>query len=210
MISVYHDFIRNTYRLRSKADAIYAIPRNHQDWRFKYASISLISEIWQCWCRFCYEVIYQSCRGTQLRNGSTIPQRLSDNSRQRIAYEIKEFSHGHTPKPRQRLRYKSEEPTWGDVDLLLRAIPYLGIANSTELTTAFGISVPSPSHLQIVRNACNHLDSETMQRVRSIQPYYIGSIQQPYELIWCLESNTRSDAIFVWISDLELIAKLAT
>jgi hypothetical protein len=95
--------------------------------------------------------------------------------------------------------------------MLLRTIPNLGITNSTRLITAFGISAQSPLHLQIVRNACNHLNSETMQKVRAIQPYYVGTVSQhPCELMWCLESKTRADAFYFWIDELITIVDIAT
>jgi hypothetical protein len=211
LISVYRKFLLNTFRLRYKADAIYSIPVNHEDWRFHYASMSLISETWQAWCRFCCEVIQESCRGTQLRNGTLVPRRTADNSRERIAYEILEYARSQTPRPAKRFTYLSQEPTWGDVNLLLRALPRLGVSNSPQLITAFGISTQAPAHLQIVRNACFHMNRETIKKVRSIQPFYVGTVNHhPCELIWCLESNSRSDAVYFWLDEMETIAALAT
>jgi hypothetical protein len=140
-----------------------------------------------------------------------VPPRTVDNSWQRVAYEISEYAYKRTPQPNFRYIHLSQEPTWGDVNLLLRALPRLGVFNSAQLITAFGISTQAPTHLQIVRNACYHRNSETIQRVKSIQPYYVGAVNHhPYELIWCLESNSRSDAVYYWLDEMETIAELAT
>lgn len=211
LVSVYRNFLLNMFRLRGKAETIYNIPVSHEDWRFRYASMSLISETWQAWCRFCHDVVLESCRGTQLRDGTSVPPRRADNSRLRVAYEISEYARNNTPHPHRRFTYLSQEPTWGDVNILLRALPRLGISNRVQLITAFGISTQAPTHLQIVRNACYHMNSETIHRVRSIQPFYIGTVSHhPCELIWCLESNSRADAIYFWFDEMETISNLAT
>ena len=210
LILVYRNFLLNTLRLRRKVDTIYRIPVNHEDWRFRYASMTLISETWQTWCRFCCEVIMASCRGTHLRNGTLVLPRPANNNRQRVSYEISEYARSHTPLQNKQNAYLSQEPTWGDVNVLLRALPRLGVSNSVLLITAFGISTQAPTHLQIVRNACYHLNSETIRKVRSIQPFYIGTVNHPCELIWCLESTSRSDAVYFWLDEMETIAALAT
>ena len=207
----YRRFLNNTHRIRSKAETASNIPSTHDDWRFKYASVAILSEMWQSWCRFCYSIVLASCRGTNNRDGTIVPPRAAENSRGRVAYEVYEYARGRIPRKNNRFRYLSQEPTWGDVNMLLRALPDLGLSNSAKLITAFGISTQSPSHLQIVRNACYHLNSETIGQVRSIQPFYIGRVNRhPYELMWCLESVTRSDAVYFWIDELEIIAALAT
>jgi hypothetical protein len=211
MITLYRKFVRNCNRLRCKADAIYSLPANHQDWRFRFASVNLISELWQAWCRLCRGVILFSCAGSVRRNGTVLLPRPTDNRWQRIAYEVNEYGHGRIPTRTRICRYLSEEPTWGDTNLLVRSIPHLGISNSAQLITAFGISAQSPSHLQIVRNACYHLNIETMNRVRSLLPFYVGTVRQhPSELIWCLDGNTRCDAFYCWLEELGVIAELAT
>ena len=47
MTKLYRDFIHSTSRLYNKAEIIATSPINHRDWRFRYASITLISEMWQ-------------------------------------------------------------------------------------------------------------------------------------------------------------------
>jgi hypothetical protein len=211
IVFLYRQFLANTNRLKCKMNAIYAIPRNHQDWRFQYASVALLSELWQVWCRFCCQLMVSICMGTQLRDGTIVSGRPGNNNRNRVAYEVLTLSRGGTPASTKVCSYIYQEPTWGDVNMLLRALPLMNISHSSHFITAFGISVQSPSHLQIVRNACNHLDNENMKKVRAIQPYYIGSANKhPYELMWCIESSSQSEAIYFWLDELLTIADLAT
>lgn len=152
-----------------------------------------------------------SCSGTFSRDGSSVTRRLGGNTWQRIAYEFKEYARSKTPEPAKSIVSMWQQPTWGDMDKFLSVVPKLGIANAATLTNAFGCSFQAPKHLQIVRNACQHLDMETFNEVRRLIPLYIAyPINHPSELIWLLYPTTRSDAIFEWIVELELIADLAT
>lgn len=210
MINHYRAFIQSIYRLRRKTDAIYSVPGSHQDWRFHYASVNLVSELWQTWSRFCRQLIILSCNGACLRNGGTVAPRTGDNTWQRIAYEVAEYGRGHSPQVGKKIYYRYQEPTWGDVNVLLKAIPHLRLSNSTMLLTALGVSLQAPKHLQVVRNACHHLNNETMNKVRSLQPFYMGPVKHhPIEIIWCLDPASRNHAILVWYDELETIASLA-
>jgi len=128
-----------------------------------------------------------------------------------VAYEAKRYAKGKSITPTGRINYRRHEPTWGDVSFLLNAIPGLNTSNMTELMLGFGVSLAGPEHLQIVRNACAHIDKESMADVRSISSYYVGkSLKHPVEIIWWLAPSNKTDAIFTWLDDLEIIANLVT
>jgi hypothetical protein len=104
-----------------------------------------------------------------------------------------------------------QQPTWGDVNVLVSAIPRLGIHNDSTLLSAFGSSLYGPIHLQKVRNACAHINSETMNDLRSLAAYYVSrQLNHPTEVMWWSEPITRTDAIYIWMEDLESIADYAT
>jgi hypothetical protein len=103
-----------------------------------------------------------------------------------------------------------QQPTWGDVNVLVSAIPRLGIHNDSTLLSAFGSSLYGPIHLQKVRNACAHINSETMNDLRSLAAYYVSrQLNHPTEVMWWSEPITRTDAIYIWMEDLESIADYA-
>ncbi len=197
--------------LRNLIVQIIDVPESHRDWRFKYASVSLISELWQVWCDFCREIIILSCNGTYNRDGSPVTGRSGDNTLQRIAYEFKEYAQNRIPKPSKVTTFSWQQPTWGDIDKFLIVIRSLGIANVVTLTDAFGSSLQAPRHLQIVRNACQHLNTDNFNKVKGLLPFYLASpINHPFELIWLSYPTSQSAAIFDWIDELEWIADFAT
>jgi len=211
MISTHRRFFKKNLRLRERAEYIYAWPSSNPEWEFKYLSFSLLSDIWQNWCTFCREVILKSCVGANSRSGTIIYPRSRINSWQRIAYETKQASKGRTIDATSTVTFRRHEPTWGDINLLLTAIPRLSISNANNLLTGFGLSLYAPRHIQIIRNACVHTDSESMQEVRNLMIYYIGTgLKNPIDLMWWLESVTKTDAIFFWLEELEIIADYVT
>ena len=212
MISAYKQFIRRCAILRNRAEHIYAWPVAKPEWQFRYFSVSLLLDIWQGWCDFCRTVVISSCQGTTTRTGTSISSRTTaPNTWQRIGYEALCASKRKSSSPGKALRFRRHEPTWGDLSVLLRAIPALSPANSATLLSGFGLSLHGPKHLQIIRNACAHLNWETMLGIRSLAVFYIGTrIEHPCDIMWWLEPASKSDAVFCWLDDLEIIASQVT
>jgi len=211
MKTVFQDFILKTVKLRQVAETIYMWPNTSPVWQQRYLSYSVASQLWQIWCSFCRDVILNSCQGGTTRSGIRIVARPNDNSWERVGYEAKEYAKGNTPHTTRTLRFRSQEPTWGDQAFLLRSMTGLSPVNLTTLQTGFGLSLSGPRHLQIVRNACAHTDSETMLQVRRIAINYNGvNLQNPIDIIWWLDSTTKTDAFFQWIEDMEVIAGIVT
>jgi hypothetical protein len=211
MISIYRKFFNKIIKFRERAESIYAWPSTNPHWEFNYLSFSLLSDIWQNWCKFCREVILKSCIGTKTRSGTIIQPRTSLNSWQRIAYEVNQASRGRAIDRTSTITFMRHEPTWGDIDLLLAAIPRLSLSNTNNLLTGFGLSLIAPRHIQVVRNACAHINSESMQQVQSLMVNYIGTdLKNPIDLMWWLEPVTKTDAIFFWLDELEIIVDYIT
>ncbi|MBV1929104.1 MAG: hypothetical protein KUG81_06285 [Gammaproteobacteria bacterium] len=113
--------------------------------------------------------------------------RSTNNDRKRVAYEAKQASRGQSAKPGKVIQYLRQEPTWGNPDVLLTAIPVLSPANSDDLMSGFGLPVYAPKHIQTVRNACAHLNAETMADVRSLLVFYRGSgLSHPLDILLSL------------------------
>ena len=211
MKSIYRDLLKKHTFFRKRAEAIYTWPTSHPDWEFKYLSASLLSDIWQNWCLFCRAIIMKSCMGAKTRSGTTIPPRAGFNSWQRISYEALQAIHGNTVHPSRVVRLMRYEPTWGDQSVLLKAIPILAPQNAGSLMTGFGLSLHAPKHIQTVRNACFHINSETMSEVRRLAAFYIGrGLSHPTDIMWWLEPSSKADAIFFWIEEFDIIAEQVT
>lgn len=211
MKSVHKDLIRKHSSFRKRAEDIYSWPTARPDWEFKYLSTTLLSDVWQSWCFFCRSVVIKSCAGTTSRTGTIIPPRPSVNTWERISYEAKQAICGNPIHPSRTLNFMRHEPTWGDQSALLRAIPALSPLNAANLITGFGLSLNAPKHIQVVRNACFHTNSETMTEVKRLVTFYVGrGLSHPTDIMWWLEPTTRADAIFYWLEEFEIIAGQVT
>jgi len=205
--NLHNRFINNIYKLEQRADTIRNDIIAADKWNSKYLTESLLSDLWQHWCVFCREVIISSCRGCKTKSSALVGNRLSDNSWQRIGYEARQGANRSAVQPNRNINYLRNEPTWGDIDKLIDIIAAVNPNNKNELITAFGINLNGPKHLQITRNACAHKNVETMMMVKSISiSYIVNRINQPYELSWEIDNNSRKIAIYKWIEDMLIIA----
>ncbi len=207
MIETYKKYLKRNFVLRERAESIYILPSNATPWEFQYLSFTLLSDVWQNWCGFCREIILLSCVGTTTRSGSIISARAIDNSWKRVAYEAKQAIIGKSAAQGKTIQFRRHEPTWGDQNVLLTIIPSLAPANASTLFSGFGIPIYAPKHVQVIRNACAHLNSETISEVRRLLPLYKGkNFSHPLDLLWWIEPKNNSDAIFFWLEELELVA----
>lgn len=211
MIKSYRKFVKRSETSRRRAESIYLWPTNRPDWEFKYLSASLLSDIWQTWCDFCRSVILKSCIGSKTKSGISVPPRPGLNSWGRIAYEATQAFKGRPIRPAGTTTFRRHEPTWGDQSLLIRAIPVLSPANRNSLIAGFGLPFSAPRHIQAIRNACAHLNSESMNEIRRLMIYYNGTnLSHPIDIMWWLDPLSRTDAVFTWIDELEIIADHVT
>ena len=211
MISTHKNLLKKHIFFRKRAETIYEWPTSRPDWEFKYLSKSLLSDVWQNWCLFCRAIIIKSCSGTETRSGITLSPRTGLNSWQRISYEAKQAFQGNNIHPSRKLNFLRHEPTWGNQGVLIRAIPVLAPQNARALMTGFGLSLNAPKHLQTVRNACFHINHETMSEVKRIMTFYIGRrLSHPTDLMWWIEPSSQADAIFHWLEEFEIIAEQVT
>ena len=113
--------------------------------------------------------------------------------------------------PTKRIKSLREEPTWGDQTKILDSINALRPKNCSSLISAFGLSLRGPKDLQIIRNACAHLNGDSLALVRQIRIYYLSPfLNHPSDLAWQQENKRRQTAFYLWLEDLKLIAEQAT
>lgn len=212
MRKAYTGFIRKSSLLKTRAEKILEMRADHERWQFQYLSHALISDLWQCWCLFCREVLIQSCNGTISTRGSIIqPRNVADNSPLRIAYEVNQYRKGQQANHGRTINFLRQEPTWGDQSVLLRVIPRLGLSNQANLMVGFGLPIYAAKHIQTVRNSSAHINSESVNEVRSLLPLYTGrGFVHPLDIIWWNEAGSGSEAIFFWVDELHTVAYLVT
>lgn len=207
----YRRFLSDLDRSRRRGIEIESESSRLTAWRIRLLTEGLISDLWQDWSNFTRTVLLMSCQGCITRNAIKIQRRPCDNSWQRISYEAKHASQDRAVVFGQVNRFRRQEPTWGDTGKALKIIHQLNPANKSKLISAFGLSVSGPTHMQLTRNACAHKNEETMAALRKISIHYISKpLQQPSELVWQLHKRNNTVALYSWISDLQVIAGIAT
>ena len=112
----------------------------------------LLSRVWQTWCDFCRRCVIESCVGTTNANGTMIvglPSAASEAHVSGAAIKAKKAQTGpFWGAPNALLR---NEPTWGDIDVLVKVLTRLSPNNSANMLAAFSSSHPSAKALQIGR-----------------------------------------------------------
>jgi len=182
-------------------------------WQHRYLTESLMSEVWLTWCLFSRNIIHKSLRGTKARNSQLIISRQGDNSWQAIGHQCKRAARSENQvaaiPPSFLMR---NEPTWGDIGSIIKIINALNPSNQGQLTTAFGLPLHGPKHLQLVRNCAAHKTIENLLNLRSqlSLTYTLHNKVTPSEVAWSLKTGTSDLAINVWIDDMRTIADVAT
>ncbi|OCW96946.1 hypothetical protein [Alishewanella sp. HH-ZS] len=205
----YKSFIKKSTKFKQRADLIL----NHRSelWMIQYLNISLLSDLWQAWCSFSREVILSSCNGTTTRSGARVPPIAGDKSWQRLGYVVQQAKRGNPIKPSKTIAFLREEPTWGDQNVLISAVNTLMPSNMTTLLMGFGQPTKAIPHIQTVRNATAHLNSETIANVKQLLPFYLGhGFSHPIDIMWMQDPNARTEAIYYWLDELQLIADIVT
>ena len=83
----------------------------------------ILSRVWQSWSRFCRSAVFNSCLGTVNNTGNSIAALPAASSEAHVSgAAIRAHKNTNPPYwgvPNSVLRY---EPTWGDVDVLVKVL----------------------------------------------------------------------------------------
>jgi hypothetical protein len=207
--TLHNRFIRKCFIFRQRVKEISLLRSKMTPWQIHYLIESLLSDIWQSWCMFCRQLILLSCQGTIARNGDVVAKRLGDTSELRLTYEAKQYAAQQPLKPNgQNAFHKRYEPTWGDLNLLIRMISGLNPNNSANLLVSVG-SFSKIKELQFLRNACAHKNSETISGVKLMFLVYgTHNVNYLSEYAFCSSAGAR--LVEIWLFEMETIAFLAT
>lgn len=181
-------------------------------WEFRFISEALLFNLWIDWNTFVKQVLVLSCNGSITRSGAVVPARtVPDNSENRIAYEMRQYSKGFAVHPTKTFS-GAVEPTWAHPDRIITCITGLASSNTAALQMAFGAAgLFGPKRMHLVRNACAHKSRLNRIDVLSLRSLYsTNHFFDPIDIIWGSNPSTNSIAIFERIEDLEYIADLAT
>lgn len=171
----------------------------------------LTSTLWQYWCSFCRRVVICCSLGCQTRLGTVLSTCVTPTTWERVSYISMRAKSGSSIQPLRENSLLRLEPTWGDVVRIQKTITYLNPQNKNHLLSCFGSVTRGPVHLQRVRNASAHLNSQTLDDVKSLRAYYNSSrIRHPVESLTWIDPSSNDYAFISWITEIRIIAEITT
>ena len=135
----------------------------------------------------------ESCVGTTNAHGVTIaalPNAATEAHVSGAAIIAKKAQTGpFWGTPNTVFRY---EPTWGDIDVLVKVLTRLRPSNSANMLAAFSSSHPSAKALQIIRNAAAHNHAQNLNEVLTLRSSYIVfPIAHPIHALFWTEPGSK-------------------
>jgi len=168
----------------------------------------ILSTLWQIWNRYCRQVVMASCLGCDTR---TLGRLAGIHAAEPIvAYIAKHQKNGSPPNSTGTLTVTRFEPTWGDMAKLVQIITALAPVNESQLLAAFG-TVPRISHIQDLRNATAHRNTQAMQTVFAWQASYLAQrVRHPLEALFWTDPVASKYLVLARIDDMSQAAYLAS
>lgn len=169
----------------------------------------LLSNLWQSWNLFCRDVLIASAYGANTATGALTTSPYSGRPEAEISYVSTKLSKQQTIGTIKPLAGRHLEPTWGDAVKLNRISVGIGTSNSSTLASAFS-GVRLISDLQICRNACSHMNSETVALVAAARIRYEDtSLRHPSQMMFWTDPLTKDFAWKAWIDEMNLVSSFA-
>lgn len=171
----------------------------------------VLSRVWQCWGAFCRTCVIESCRGSTNASGGSIaglPGASSEAHVSGAAILAKRKATGPWwSSPNTILRL---EPTWGDVDVLVKIVTRLSPTNSGSLLAGFSTSHPSAKAFQVIRNASAHNDAQSMIEVMTLRSSFIVfPIVHPIHALFWTEPRSKDFLVMNALDELKTAAATA-
>jgi hypothetical protein len=169
----------------------------------------LISNLWQAWNLFCRDILIASAQGANTTTGALTTSPYSGRPEAEISYVSEKLSKNQSIGTIRPLAGRHLEPTWGDADKINRISIGICASNSGSLASAFS-GVSMISDLQVCRNACAHLNSETIASVIAGRVRYNDTfLRHPSQMIFWSDPMTKDFAWKAWIDEMILVADFA-
>jgi hypothetical protein len=168
-----------------------------------------LSRVWQAWCAFCRSCVIESCLGTTTGNGIVVtPHALALSDAHVSGAANRARDHLHCWGPTNSILRK--EPTWGDVDVLVKILPRLAPGNSPQLLASFSAGSQGAKALQMIRNAAAHDNYQTRAEVMGMRSAFIVfPINHPIQALFWQQPTSGDFLIFHAIDDLRAAAAAA-
>jgi len=165
----------------------------------------LLSRVWQAWCSFCRTCVIDSCIGTVNRKGVVIDALPDAASKEHVSgAAIRAARMPKCPWQGQANRSLRTEPTWGDVDILVRVLTRLHPVNEKQLVAGLSSGHPSAKALQLKRNGAAHNHHQNLAEIQTLQSaYLVFPIGHPTHAMFWTEPNSGDFLVTNAIQDLK-------
>jgi hypothetical protein len=165
----------------------------------------LISRVWQRWSEFCRDCVVKSCLGTTTGAGAVVTALVEAINEDHVSGAAiranRKVSLPYWGNPNALLRL---EPTWGDVNVLVRVIGRLRPSNAPQLLAAFSSCYRNARALQVIRNCAAHNHIQNFIEVQTLRSAYIVfPINHPTQAMFWTEPSSGDFLITYSIQELK-------
>lgn len=165
----------------------------------------LLSRVWQAWGNFCRSCVIESCLGTIDGAGvviTALPDATSDAHVSGAA--IRAMKAPNPPFWGVTNTVLRAEPTWGDVDVLVKILARLRPNNFTQLLAAFSSGHSSAKALQLIRNGAAHNHVQNLNGIQTLRSaYLVFPISHPTHAMFWIEPGSSDFLVTHAIQDLK-------
>lgn len=165
----------------------------------------LLSRVWQSWNFFCRHCVIESCVGTTDASGTAIAGLTDAASEEHVSSAaIKARKDPKGPYWGTTNSALRAEPTWGDVDVLIKILARLQPKNSARMLAAFSSSYASAKALQVIRNGSAHNHGQNMKEIQALgSAYLVFPIAHPTHAMFWTEPRSKDFLVTHAIDELK-------
>lgn len=195
---------RRLFRLRGLIDTFAPPIQTEKDRVVAFAAIEALN-LWDSFARS----YYLSCVfGAKLRSGSAVRLSLAGLRTADAAVRSAMASAGRRA-PIGGLIRRRDEPSWHDVQLLLKLFQYVGASHLAQLQSALSYPTDVFRFLPTVRNFFAHRNRDTAHKVRDAAPL-LGVLgpSKPSDIVCSWRANRPQNILADWLDDMRTVILL--
>lgn len=158
-----------------------------------------LSQSWQAWCVFCRELILNSAQGVVTANNQPTGSPHAGRPPSELAWIGMKASRGDPVGVIRPIAAMRHEPTWGDIGKFSQVVQAFNLTNEATVLSGVLSAGGIIRHVQTIRNAAAHMNTETFNEVRALATFYVASpINTPGDAIFWIDPTTRDFVYRTW------------
>lgn len=166
----------------------------------------LLNHVWQSWNQFWRAYwIAHVIGGQDLQNNKIVPLHPNLSEPEALYYLLTLVGNKKKGSTGVVL-FSYEEKTWGDLKIIQDLAVHLSSSSNNvnkvlDAASLFGMTI---EHFQTIRNSQIHISTSSMNKLKSIVPYYVvaSKLKYPHDIIEARELSSGKIAIRAWIENM--------